>query len=180
MGSRQMECWQEVVGSKWKEIAFVVVGWMLEVGCRRLLVAGRRSEGFPRTRITKRSCACDCGRGLVSVDAFFFLSFPFLSFPFLSFPFLSFPFLSFPFLSFPFLSFPFLSFPFLSFPFLSFPFLFLSFPFLSFPFLSFPFLSFLSFLSFFLSPRFVLKNLLFIRKSDVFGAARGGGPRGPR
>ena len=34
----------------------------------------RRSEGFPRTRITKMSCACDCGRGLVSVGAFFFLS----------------------------------------------------------------------------------------------------------
>ena len=30
-----------------------------------------RSEGFPRTRITKRSCACDCGRGPVSVGAFF-------------------------------------------------------------------------------------------------------------
>ena len=28
-----------------------------------------RSEGFPRTRITKRSCACDCGRGPVSVGA---------------------------------------------------------------------------------------------------------------
>ena len=38
-----------------------------------------RSEGFPRTRITKRSCACDCGRGPVSVGAFFFLS-SFLSF----------------------------------------------------------------------------------------------------
>ena len=25
-----------------------------------------RSEGFPRTRITKSSCACDCGRGSVS------------------------------------------------------------------------------------------------------------------
>ena len=37
-----------------------------------------RSEGFPRTRITKRSCACDCGRGRVSVGAFFFLSFFFL------------------------------------------------------------------------------------------------------
>ena len=33
----------------------------------------RRSEGFPRTRITKSSCACDCGRGPVSVGAFFFL-----------------------------------------------------------------------------------------------------------
>ena len=32
-----------------------------------------RSEGFPRTRLTKRSCACDCGRGPVSVGAFFFL-----------------------------------------------------------------------------------------------------------
>ena len=32
-----------------------------------------RSEGFPRTRMTKRSCACNCGRGPVSVDAFFFL-----------------------------------------------------------------------------------------------------------
>ena len=31
-----------------------------------------RSEGFPRTRTTKRSCACDCGRGPVSVGAFFF------------------------------------------------------------------------------------------------------------
>ena len=31
-----------------------------------------RSEGFPRTRITKRSCACDCGRGPVSIGAFFF------------------------------------------------------------------------------------------------------------
>ena len=34
-----------------------------------------RSEGVPRTRITKSSCACDCGRGPVSVGAFFFLSF---------------------------------------------------------------------------------------------------------
>ena len=32
-----------------------------------------RSEGFPRTRKTKSSCACDCGRGPVSVGAFFFL-----------------------------------------------------------------------------------------------------------
>ena len=32
-----------------------------------------RSVGFPRTRNTKRSCACDCGRGFVSVGAFFFL-----------------------------------------------------------------------------------------------------------
>ena len=32
-----------------------------------------RSEGFPRTRVTKRSCACDCGRGPVSVGAFFFI-----------------------------------------------------------------------------------------------------------
>ena len=30
-----------------------------------------RSEGFPRTRITKSSCACDCGRGLLS--SFFLL-----------------------------------------------------------------------------------------------------------
>ena len=40
-----------------------------------------RSEGFPRTRITKRSCACDCGRGPVSVGAFF-LSFSFFFFLF--------------------------------------------------------------------------------------------------
>ena len=32
-----------------------------------------RTEGLPRTRITKKSCACDCGRGPVSVGAFFFL-----------------------------------------------------------------------------------------------------------
>ena len=38
-----------------------------------------RSEGFLRTRITKSSCACDFGRGLLSLGAFFFLSF-FLSF----------------------------------------------------------------------------------------------------
>ena len=31
-----------------------------------------RSEWFPRTRKTKRSCACDCGRRPVSVGAFFF------------------------------------------------------------------------------------------------------------
>ena len=44
-----------------------------------------RSEGFPRTRMTKSSCACDSGRGLVSVGAFFFLlSSFFLSFFFLS------------------------------------------------------------------------------------------------
>ena len=43
MGSRQMEGWQEVVGSNWKEVALEVVGWMLEVGCGRLLVAVRRS-----------------------------------------------------------------------------------------------------------------------------------------
>ena len=30
------------------------------------------SEGFLRTRITKSSCACDCGRRPVSVGAFFF------------------------------------------------------------------------------------------------------------
>ena len=40
------------------------------------LEAGR-SEGFPRTRITKRSCACDCRRGLVSVGALFFSFFCF-------------------------------------------------------------------------------------------------------
>ena len=33
----------------------------------------RRSEGFPRTRITQISCACDCGKGPVSVGTFFFL-----------------------------------------------------------------------------------------------------------
>ena len=41
------------------------------------------NEGFPRTRITKRSCACDCGRGPVSVGAFFLLLssfFPFFFF----------------------------------------------------------------------------------------------------
>ena len=38
-----------------------------------------RSDGFPRTRISKRSCACDCGRGPVSVGALFFLSFFLLS-----------------------------------------------------------------------------------------------------
>ena len=38
-----------------------------------------QSEGFPRTRITKMSCACDCGRGPVSFSStsssffFFFL-----------------------------------------------------------------------------------------------------------
>ena len=37
-------------------------------------LSANRSEGFPRTRITKKSCACDCGRGNVSVGAFFFLS----------------------------------------------------------------------------------------------------------
>ena len=36
-----------------------------------LMVIGR-SEGFPRTRITKSSCACDCGRKPDSVGAFFF------------------------------------------------------------------------------------------------------------
>ena len=48
------------------------------------------SEGFPRTRITKMSRACDCGRGHVSVGAFFFLlsSFFFLLSFFLSFFFL--------------------------------------------------------------------------------------------
>ena len=35
-----------------------------------------RSEGFPRTRLTKRSCACYCGSGPVPVGTFFF----FLSF----------------------------------------------------------------------------------------------------
>ena len=35
--------------------------------------ADYRSEVFPRMRITKRSCACDCGRRPVSVGAFFFL-----------------------------------------------------------------------------------------------------------
>ena len=35
----------------------------------------RRSEGFPRTRKTKSSCACDCGRGPVSVGAFLLSSF---------------------------------------------------------------------------------------------------------
>ena len=30
-------------------------------------------RGFPRTRITKSSCACDCGREPVYVGAFFFL-----------------------------------------------------------------------------------------------------------
>ena len=39
----------------------------------------RWSEGFPRTRITKSSCACDCGRGPVSVGAFFLSSFFFFS-----------------------------------------------------------------------------------------------------
>ena len=32
-----------------------------------------QSEGFPRTRLTKWSCACDCGSGFVSVSPFFFL-----------------------------------------------------------------------------------------------------------
>ena len=31
------------------------------------------NEGFPRMWVTKSSCACDCGRRLVSVGAFFFL-----------------------------------------------------------------------------------------------------------
>ena len=44
-----------------------------------------RSEGFPRTRLTKRSCACDCEREPASVGAFFFLSSFFLSFFLLSF-----------------------------------------------------------------------------------------------
>ena len=46
-------------------------------------------KGFPRTRITKRSCACDCGRGPVSVGAFFLRSFLFFSFLFFSFLFSS-------------------------------------------------------------------------------------------
>ena len=33
------------------------------------------SDGLPCTRITKMSCACNCGRGPVSVGAFSFLSF---------------------------------------------------------------------------------------------------------
>ena len=40
------------------------------------------TEGFPRTRKTKRSCACDCGRGPVSVGAFFLSSFLLLSYVF--------------------------------------------------------------------------------------------------
>ena len=32
-----------------------------------------RSDWFPHTQIRKSSCAYDCGRGSVSVDAFFFL-----------------------------------------------------------------------------------------------------------
>ena len=34
-----------------------------------------RGAGFPRTRMAKSSCACDCGRGPDSVGAFFFLAF---------------------------------------------------------------------------------------------------------
>ena len=47
-------------------------------------ISDDRSEGFPRTRITKSSCACDCGRGPVSVGAFFFLFFIFFILIFLS------------------------------------------------------------------------------------------------
>ena len=47
----------------------------------------RRSEGFPHTRLTIRSCACDFGRGPVSVGAFFILSsFFFLRSSFFSHP----------------------------------------------------------------------------------------------
>ena len=49
-------------------------------GNKQVILAQDRSEGFPRTRITNLSCACDSGRGPVSVGAFFFL----LSFLFFS------------------------------------------------------------------------------------------------
>ena len=45
-----------------------------------------RSEGSPRTRMTKSSFACDCGKGPVSVGAFFFLRLSLSSFFFLLSP----------------------------------------------------------------------------------------------
>ena len=39
-------------------------------------LSNSRSEGVPRTRLTKRSCACDCGKGNVFVGAFFLSFFP--------------------------------------------------------------------------------------------------------
>ena len=67
--------------------------------CILTIVHHCRSEGFPRTRITKRSCACDCGRGPVSVGAFFLSFFLFLSLSFSFFLFLSLSFSFFLFLS---------------------------------------------------------------------------------
>ena len=56
--SAELEAWGHLAGveKSWREV-------------------NHRSKGFPRTRITKRSCAVECGRGPVSVGAFFFLSF---------------------------------------------------------------------------------------------------------
>ena len=107
-------------------------GWSISGACQ--------SDLFPRKRATKRSCACDCGRGPVSVGTLFFLFLSFFSFLFFFF--------FFPFLFFSFLFFSFLFFSFLFFSFLFFSFLFFSFV-LSF-FLSF-FLSLSLFLSFLLS-----------------------------
>ena len=123
----------------------------------KFVINDDRSEGFPRTRITKRSCACDCRRWPVSVGAFFFLSFLFFSFLFFSFLFFSFLFFSFLFFSF--LFFSFLFFSFLFFSFLFFSFLFFSFLFFSFLFFSFLFFSFLFFSFLFFS--FLFFSFLF-------------------
>ena len=55
-----------------------VVVLFLVYFCAFVDIKKNRSEWVPRTRITKRSCACDCGRGPVSAGAFF-RSFFFLS-----------------------------------------------------------------------------------------------------
>ena len=69
----------EVSGTPWL-LPFLGV----EVFFWRRVVQLCRSEGFPRTRITKSSCACDCGRGLVS-SFFFFLVLPSSFLPFFLF-----------------------------------------------------------------------------------------------
>ena len=134
---------------EWRRVHSSRFSWYCATCCPRLVTwtlwlrVLRRSEWFPRTRFTKRSCACDCGRGPVSFGALFFLFFSFLFFSFL------FLFFSFLFFSFLFFSFLFFFFSFLFFSFLFFSFLFFSFLFFSFLFFSFLFFSFLFFFLFF-------------------------------
>ena len=113
--------------------------------CRKV----SRSEGVPRKRLIKKFCACDCGRGPVSVGAFFFPSF-LLSFFLFPFPF-PFPYSLFPI--------PYSLFPI---PYSLFPF-----PFSLFPFPSFSLSSFLSlFLSLYLSLPFSPSISLFLSLSS--------------